>query len=97
MIRNRDVEMVLSMSLNRGRGNRLSISRHSARAQVRRVVNAPVVSNQVLPMLYFAQRERGHDSIVAELLLPPYRRGVAGMYPKNEALCEGRRGAWDLG
>ncbi len=72
MIRYRDVtvEVILSMSLDRGRGNRLSISRHSARAQVRKVVNAPVVSNQVLPMLYFAQKERRHDSIVAELWVP---------------------------
>ncbi len=45
-----DIEMVQSRSLSR-RSNRLSVSRRSAEAQVRRTVSAPVGSNQVLPML----------------------------------------------
>jgi hypothetical protein len=44
-----DIDMIIVLSAERSesRGGRLSISRHSAKAQVRRVVNAVLVASQM--------------------------------------------------
>ncbi len=53
-----DVECEVILSILQSRGYRSSASRHSAGAQVRRTVAAPVVCNQVLPMFLGIAQKR---------------------------------------
>jgi hypothetical protein len=82
-----DVDCKVILSRRQSRGNRSSASRHSAGAQVRRAVVAPVACNQVLPtFLSVARQERGHSrvaqdgrAISAGRNVPEERSAVTGM------------------
>ncbi len=65
LIGNVECEVILSILLSRG--NRSSASRHSAGAQVRRSVAAPVAMNQVLPMLLGIARKRRRHGRVSQV------------------------------
>jgi hypothetical protein len=62
-----DVDNKVIVSRGYSRRNRSSDPRHSAEAQVRRTVAAPVACNQVLPtFLDVAQKRRRHGTVARD-------------------------------